>query len=53
VLAGDHHDVATSSAIATAGAALGDKFLAPERKNPVAAVTGFHKDYNFIDEQGG
>jgi hypothetical protein len=42
VRARDHDDIAATTAIAARRSALGDELLAPERKDPVAAVAGFH-----------
>lgn len=50
--AGLHDDVATFAAIAPGRAAARHKLLAPEGNASVAAITGFHADCGFIDEQG-
>jgi hypothetical protein len=52
VLAGDQNDITAIAAIAAAGAAARNEFLAPERKNTVAAVAGFDVDYYLINEHG-
>ena len=50
VLAGDQDHVAAVAAVAAAGTAAGNEFLAPERKTAVAAVAGFDGDYDFVDK---
>src|SRR5262245_22284591 len=47
---GLHHDVAAASAVAAAGAAELDEFLAPERNATIATVAGSHIDLGFIKE---
>ena len=53
MLAGDQNHVAAATAVAAAGTAARDKFLAPERKAAIAAVAGFHLDSYFIDKHIG
>ena len=50
VLAGDHNHVAAAAAVAAAGSAARDEFLAPERQATVAAVAGFNQDGDFVYE---
>jgi len=52
VRAGDHSDVAATTAVAAAGSATRHEFLAPEGKAAVAAIPGFHADSDFVDEHG-
>ncbi len=50
MLGGDHDDVASAPAVASAGAAARDILFAPKRQAAVAAVAGLHIDFNFVDE---
>src|SRR6185436_54435 len=50
VLAGDHHHVAATAAIAATRPAARDELLASERKTPVTAISGFDGDDYFIDK---
>ena len=50
VFAGVQDDVATSSAVPTAGPAARYVFLPPERQDAVAAVACLYLDPDFIDE---
>jgi hypothetical protein len=45
---GHHHDVTATSAVATAGSAMGNVLLTPERKTAVAAVAGLYFDPYFV-----
>jgi len=47
---GGHEDVAAVAAIAAGGAALGNKFFAPEGHATVATVTGLDTDSCFINK---
>src|ERR1700694_2115238 len=51
-MAATHNDIAAVAAVAAARAAARYELLTPERKTAVAAVTGFHTNLNFVDEQG-
>src|SRR5882724_7462546 len=52
VVVGLEDDAAAASAVATAGAALGDVSLAMERDTAFAAVAGLGVNFNFVDEHG-
>ncbi len=47
------HHVAALAAVAAAGAAELDEFLAPERDGAVAARAGLHIDLGFVEEFHG
>ena len=49
-LAGLHDDVATASAIAAPRTSARNEFLAAEGDNAVAAVSGLHANFGFIDK---
>jgi hypothetical protein len=50
-LAGFHDDVAAAAAIAAGRTAARDELLAAEGHAAIAAVTGFHTNFGFVDEQ--
>jgi len=52
VRARDHDYIAATPAVAAAGSAARNKLLAPERKTPIAAVSSFNRNLDFVDEQG-
>src|SRR5689334_20608988 len=53
VLSSDHHHVAAASAVTAAGSAARHEFFAPERKTPVAAVSSFDGNDDFVYKQHG
>jgi hypothetical protein len=53
VVVRQQNDAAASPAIAAVGAALGAKFLAPERHAAFAAVSRFREDFDFVNEHAG
>ena len=51
MLGGDQDDVAAAAAIAAAGTAARDELLPAEGEAAVAAVAGFYRILDFVDEQ--
>ena len=50
VLVGDQPDAAAVATVAAVRPAARDELLAPEARNPVAAITGLDLDSRFVDE---
>ena len=50
VLAADQDHIATASAVAAAGAALGNKLLPTKGQAAIAAVSGFYFDDDLVNE---
>jgi hypothetical protein len=53
MLAGDHGDVATPTAVAAAGTSARNELLAAKGHAAITAVACFYEDFYFVDEQGG
>jgi hypothetical protein len=49
---GDHINAAALTAVAAAGPAARNEFLAAKRDTPVAAISGTNGDFRFVDKHG-
>jgi hypothetical protein len=50
VRAGNHRDIAATTAIATGGSTLGDELFATEGNDPVASIASFDPNADLVDK---